>query len=256
MNTRVRLFFLAGFLAIMSACRLQAADGGVIADEPVSGEELAARLRSLRPAKKSEIAGILKIRAGSARTEVPFNLRIEPSADDWKTTYAIDGTANTAAETFVVVHRASGSNEYFFARAARLGEKPGDPQPITATETAVPLAGSDFWLGDLALDFLRWPQQRKLKGEMRLGQPCYVLESINPTRRDVVRVKSWIVKEAEAPAILVAEAYDARGKQVKEFTISGGGLRKVNGQYQLEEMKIRNYRTGSQTTLKFNLPPD
>ncbi|MBC8001400.1 MAG: outer membrane lipoprotein-sorting protein [Opitutaceae bacterium] len=252
MNPKVRFFVLAGFLTLAIVTAVSAADG----DEPASGEDLAARLRSLQPAKMSEITGILKIRAGAVRKEVPFLLRIEPSSNDWKTTYEIAGTADTAAEKFVVIHRASGSNDYFFAKAARSGDQIGALQPMAAEQTAVPLAGSDFWLGDLALDFLRWPQQRKLKGEMRLGQPCYVLESVNPAAKEVVKVKSWIVKEAEAPAILVAEAYDAKGKQVKEFTISGGGLRKVNGQYQLEEMKIRNYKTGSQTTLKFNLPGD
>ena len=252
MNRRLRFFVLAGFLTVAFVGALWAAD----IDEPASGEELAARLRSLQPAKMSEITGTLKIRAGSVRKDVPFLLRIEPSANDWKTTYEIPGTVDTVAETFVVIHRASGSNDYFFARAPHSGDKVGDLQPMAAEQTAIPLAGSDFWLGDLALDFLRWPQQRKLKGEMRLGQPCYVLESANPVAKEVVRVKSWIAKEAEAPAILVAEAFDAKGKQVKEFTISGGGLRKVNGQYQLEEMKIRNYKTGSQTILKFNLPSD
>ena len=254
MNSRVRLFVLVAFLGMVFAGPLRAAEGGAVGDEPATGDELAARLCSVQPAKMSEVTGKLKIRAGSVRKEVPFLLRIEPIATDWRTTYEIAGTTDTSAEKFVVIHRASGSNDYFFARAARPGDKVGDLQRMTAAETAVPLAGSDFWLGDLALDFLRWPQQRKLKGEMRLGQPCYVLESLNPDARDVVRVKSWIMKEAEAPAIMVAEAYDNRGKQVKEFTISASGLRKVNGQYQLEDMKMRNYKTGSETTLKFDLP--
>ena len=71
MNRRLRFFVLAGFLTVAFVGTLWAAD----IDEPASGEELAARLRSLAPAKMSEITGTLKIRAGSVRKEVPFLLR-------------------------------------------------------------------------------------------------------------------------------------------------------------------------------------
>ena len=44
-----------------------------------------------------------------------------------------------------------------------------------------PFAGSDFWaLADLGLEFLYWPEQRLIKKEIRRGQSCDVLESINP----------------------------------------------------------------------------
>jgi hypothetical protein len=59
------------------------------------------------------------------------------------------------------------------------------------------------------------------------------------------------VRDAGQAAIVLAEAYDAKGKLVKEFEPKG--IAKVNGQWQLEEMEIYNARTGSRTSIKFKL---
>ena len=56
---------------------------------------------------------------------------------------------------------------------------------------------------------------------------------------------------ARAAASFEAEAYDAKGKLLKEFDVKS--LKKVNGQWQVEEMEICNVQTGSRTRLEFDL---
>jgi len=122
---------------------------------------------------------------------------------------------------------------------------------MTGKETMVSFAGSDFLAADLGLEFLHWPKQRVLKKEMRRSQFCNVLESLNPTPspKGYKRVLSWI--DPENGAIVHAEAYDERNDVLKKFDPTE--LKKVNGQYQLEEMEIRNLKTDSRTVVKFNL---
>ncbi len=118
------------------------------------------------------------------------------------------------------------------------------------TQTLPPFAGSDFWLGDLGLEFFHWPEQKILKHEMRRGRSCQVLESTNPnpSPNGYSRVVSWI--DNETLGIVQAEAYDAKGKLLKEFYPKS--FKKVNGQWELQEMEIRNDQTGSRTRLEFN----
>ena len=122
-----------------------------------------------------------------------------------------------------------------------------------------PFAGSDFWLADLGLEFLHWPGQRLLKKELRSSQSCYVLESKNPapTTNGYSRIVSWLdidsVRDAGQAAIIHADAYDAHGKLLKMFDPKK--LKKVNGQYQLQEMEIRNEQTRSHTRIEFKFDP-
>ena len=116
-----------------------------------------------------------------------------------------------------------------------------------------PFAGSDFWVADLGLEFLHWPQQRILKKQMRKGLSCDVLQSVNPqsSPHGYSRVVSWIaINRPEDIVIVHAEAYDSRNKLLKEFDPKK--VEKVNGVWQLEEMEIRNRETGSRTKIEFN----
>lgn len=89
---------------------------------------------------------------------------------------------------------------------------------------------------------------------MRRGKSCHVLESQRPESwtNGYARVVSWI--HTESGAIVQAEAYDARGKLLKEFRPTA--VEKVNGAWQLKEMEIENVQTGSRTTLVFDLQPE
>jgi hypothetical protein len=121
----------------------------------------------------------------------------------------------------------------------------------SGTQWTHPFPGSDFWAVDLGLEFFHWPQQKLLKKVVRSSRGCSVLESMNPdpATNGYSRVVSWI--DSESGGIIHAEAYDAKGKLLKEYDTKK--LRKVNGQWQLEEMEIRNVQTGSRTRLEFDL---
>ncbi len=118
----------------------------------------------------------------------------------------------------------------------------------------MPFAGSDFWAEDLALEFYHWPDQNIIKKEFKGGRGCMVLESINPNPSPggYSRVDSWI--DEESLGIVHAEAFDSGGKLLKEFDPKL--LKKVNGQWDLQKMEIRNVRIGSRTWIEFNLKPD
>ena len=60
---------------------------------------------------------------------------------------------------------------------------------------------------------------------------------------------SWI--DNESGGIVHAEAYDVNGKLLKEFDPKS--FKKVNGQWELQDMEIRNVQTGSRTRLEFDL---
>ena len=108
-------------------------------------------------------------------------------------------------------------------------------------------AETDFALLDLDLEFFRWPTQILVTREMRKGKGCDVLES-RPERTNLYsRVISWIDQETLGP--LMAEAYDADGKLLKQFEVSGVKL--VAGQWRVREMELRNRQTKSKTRLRF-----
>ena len=126
----------------------------------------------------------------------------------------------------------------------------GGPKNLTGVGTEVPLAGSDFWLSELGLEFYHWPRQNQLKTAMRRGQPCYVLESVNPDAKPggAARVKTYIDTESGQP--ILAEAFGTNEKLLKEFSL--GSIIKVNGRWQPKNLEISNPQKKSRTTLEFN----
>jgi hypothetical protein len=125
---------------------------------------------------------------------------------------------------------------------------------LASTNLSFPFAGSDFWIGDLGLEFLHWPGQKILRGDTAAGRLCKVLESANPnpSTNGYSRVLCWI--DNEALGIVEAKAYDAQNKLLKEFYPKN--IKKVNGQWQVGSMEIDNVQTRSRTWLKFDLKPD
>jgi hypothetical protein len=242
-------FFLPFFTLV--AAPLKSAIGPATPEEVAAGHALAERLRSAVPEENSEARGKLIIKAQGAQREIPIVCRVIVNPADWETDYETAATSESGAERLVVLHSTNGPNQYLYARAASPSAALPNLAPVPTAEAAIPLGGSDFSLADLGLEFLHWPVQRELKGEMRLGEPCYVLESSDPHGGEIVRVRSDIDKEFGAP--LIADAYDAQGSLVKEYSLHGSSFKKVNGRWQLEKMEIRNKKTGSHTELKFDL---
>jgi hypothetical protein len=236
-----------------------------ILDPEKSGAELAARLRSaLPPEPADEFKGNLIIVTRDDKvTTLPIISVINPAdSNHWAVSYWALTPDSRLYEELVIDHTSGRSNKYriYFEtnhpatttnRLTLDKSKLKCVELLSGDQLTRPFAGSDFWLCDLGLEFLHWPQQRVLKHEMRRSRSCWMLESVTPTPAPggYARVLSWI--DVEYEGILFAEAYDRAGNKMKDFKL--GAFRKVDGSPKLESMKIRNLRTGSESELKFDL---
>ncbi len=217
------------------------------------GQALAAELRLARPTENLEVKGLLKIRdADGKRSKVPFHYRFINGEKGWENIYETEAGGQAPSERLVVLHQEDRPNRYLHSRPGNTHNPPADAAALSGDKAMIPFAKSDFWLADLGLEFLHWPEQRLVEDariKMRKGRPCKVLESINP-RPDAAgytRVRSWIDAEKRQP--ILAEAYGPDNKLIKEFEI--GSVTKVNGQWELKNMEMRNTRADSQTVLEF-----
>ena len=213
------------------------------------GQALAAELRAIAPAENFEIKGALKIRDGNGkRTSIPFRYQIIVGAEGWQSVYETQSAGRAPAEKLVVVHSDQRPNRYLHS-----GDSATGPVSLAGDQAMVAFANSDFWLADLGLEFLQWPEQRTVeeaKIKMRKSRPCKVLESTNPSpgAQGYTRVRSWI--DSENHAVILAEAYGPDGKLIKEFEV--GGVTKVNGRYEPKDVEMRDAKTDSKTVLEFH----
>jgi len=240
-HVRVGAWLLASLLAVLA--------GAAEATTPaLEGQALAAELRLQRPSDNLDTSGVLHTRDANGKWSPAVTVRFttQMGADSWQSIYEARDAHSNATETLIVTHAPPRPNSYVYLRAAG-----GSSGKLNSSETALPFAGSEFWLCDLGLDFFDWPQQRIAKREMRKGRSCRVLESVNPDPKNGTygRVLSWI--DVEHKKLVRAEAYDVAGNLVKEFSI--GSVKKVGGYWQLKSMEIRNARTDARTRLEFDL---
>jgi hypothetical protein len=244
---------------ILLCCFVATAAERPSADQIAEGQKLSQQLRqALPPEGESEVHGTLII-SHDGKRHVPVVCRTIVRGGVWQTIYESKGSDGIPAERLVITRSPGGRNQYAFSRAASVGAPAPEPKPISTEQAYVPFAQSDFWLSDLGMEFIFWPQQARLKGQLRLSRDCYVLQSENQSAPQIIRIKSFIDKESVSQGtagILVAEGFDARNKLVKEFSLHGSSFKKVNGQLKLERMEIRNAKSRSQTVLKFDLPKE
>jgi hypothetical protein len=207
------------------------------------GQRVVEELLSQVPVKDSTVTGVLKTRGPKGkRMDIPVRCRIVVSNDNWQTVYETLPNTNSLTDVFSFTRPMDGITNAYELNGAR----------VNGSETFEPFAGSDFWLVDLGLEFLRWPQQRLLKKELRKGQSCYVLESANPGDTGYQRVVSWI--DIDTGGVIYAEAYDRKNRRIKEFDVKR--VKKVNGIWQLQEVQMRNLQNDSRTNLEFDLIPE
>jgi hypothetical protein len=208
-------------------------------------------LLTQKPQANATNTGVVRIRnAQDEERQIPIKFEIYTTPSNWISVYQAFPADGFAGEKLTVIHDGVGPNQYYLSLGAgtAAAAKPGR---LSAGQVMVPFAGSDFWVADLGLEFLHWPNQKVLRREMRHGQPCAVLESINPSpaHGSYARVVSWV--DTDNGGMLHADAYDDKGQRMKEFDPTG--LKKVNGHRQLEEMEMRNLKAGSHTWIKFDL---
>ncbi|HTD65687.1 MAG TPA: outer membrane lipoprotein-sorting protein, partial [Candidatus Limnocylindria bacterium] len=177
--------------------------------------------------------------------EVPLRSAIKVGASDWTWRYDARPT-NAPEEHLTIRHSSERPSDYEWRRGEQVMKLSGD----RATNN---FAGSDFAPLDLGLEFFHWPTQLLVAREMRKGRGCDVLESRPAQASLYSRVVSWVDQESRQqgqPGLLMAEAYDNQGRLLKEFEITG--FKKIEGQYQVSEMEIRNRQTKTRTRLQFD----
>jgi hypothetical protein len=231
-----------------------------LSEAEIQGRQLAQQILGQKPTDDLTNKGTLEIRDGGGnRFQVPVMCKTIVTAATWRSLYEANLTNRTVI--LLVIHAVDQPNAYFYdtnytGQVPILGDIPRlghlfQSHQISGVTLMSPFTGSDFWIADLGLEFFHWPEQTILKHEMRRGRSCRVLESTNPdpSPNGYSRVVSWI--DNETLGIVQAEAYDAKGELLKEFYPKS--FKKVNGQWELQEMEIRNDQTGSRTRLEFDL---
>jgi hypothetical protein len=216
----------------------------------IQGRDLARQLLEQRPATNFTQTGVLNIHD-------PVKCEVIVTATNWLNRYeAKFGTNITDVTKLVVTHCDEEPNRYLLFENEETTRVSGSASihigmGVNGNRTMIPFAGSDFWLADLGLEFFHWPEQKLLKKEVKRSRGCTVLESTNPnpSTNGYARVVSWI--DNESSGIVQAEAYDFKNKLLKEFAPKS--FKKMNGQWELQEMEIRNVQTGSRTRLEFDL---
>jgi hypothetical protein len=247
------------FLSAVAALTLLATIGAAaqttntLSNAEIQGRQLAQKLLAQQPTESFTNAGVLQIRnAGGNQDKVYVSFLLSVNTTNWESSYLVPTADKRGVERLVVSHRLNQPNQYFYGRTFWPEQSLLAMVEITPTEAATKaLAGSDFSLSDLGLEFLHWPGQKILRGDTARGRLCKVLESTNPnpSTNSYSRVLSWI--DNESLGIVEAKAYDASGKLLKEFYPKD--IKKVDGQWQVGSMEIDNIQTGSRTRLEFDL---
>jgi hypothetical protein len=227
--------------------------------DPVLAEQearaLVAELLAQKPEQNTTNTGQVRIRdaAGKERA-IPVRFEITATPTNWVSVYeTLMPAGGPDREKLTVIHAPGQPNQYQLVSSAGAGATNAAPKQLTPDQTMIPFAGSDFWVADLGLEFLHWPKQKLLlKNDPRHSKACRKLESINPApgAGGYARVVSWVIIESPH-GIVHADAYNAKGELLKRF--DPANVEKIQGEYQLEEIEMRNSTTGSRTWIKFNL---
>ena len=114
-----------------------------------------------------------------------------------------------------------------------------------------PFADSDFWMADLGLEMLRWPHQNVIKRESRRRELCSVLVSrpAKAAQGGYSKVVSWV--DEDSMGIIRAELFDGEGRLLKVFEPKS--FKKVDGQWHVNEMEMRNEQANTRTSNNIDL---
>jgi hypothetical protein len=222
--------------------------GRALAEEILAGRPADA-LAGPRTGESFSQTGALQIRPKSGeRLSLPFTVRVATTPTNWWTCYEV--TNAPAGDTRLeIIQNPKSTNQYRLTQAPAGGLASAKARVISGDETMTPFAGSDFWIADLGLEFLHWPDQRVIGEEKRRSRDCQVLESRPPALKSGSYGRVLTYVDIESGGIILVEAYGANSRLLKAFAPKAP--KKVNDQWELQKMSIRNEQTGSQTMLDF-----
>ena len=239
--------FILTAVLLLKAIDARAQTTNSLSDAEIQGQALAQKILQQWPAENVTNAGVLQIRdKDGKRSTLPLKVEVTVTETNWSSRYeAMPGSNSTDVTSLIVTHSLIGPNQYLaFENGKETSAGPGN-------RTMIPFAGSEFYLGDLGLEFFHWPGQKVLRREVHRSCGCTVLESTNPepAADAYSKVVAWI--DNDSLGIVEAYAYDAKGKRWKDFEPKD--LKKIHGQYQVQTMFMENVQTGARTRMEFNL---
>ena len=217
-------------------------------DDAVAGKSLAVELSTTRPTSDTLFRGTLHVRhRDRSVTRIPITTRLVLEGESWATFYEV--TTTNQQETLVVRHRTGGAAEYLHGSRLLTATNEMILASLPAEKLWTPFASSDFAPGDLGMEFLRWPRQVLLRNETRKNTQCHVLESRPAGPTAYTRVVCWV--DIESHGVVMAEAYGPQNQRLKEFEVNS--FKKIDGQWQLQEMEMRSGPERSRTLFQFDL---
>lgn len=241
----MKTFLSILFLTISTFAQGTKSQPATAPDEKIDAAALIREVLGSAPKSHRQMMGLLKIRGedGSLR-EVPLKWMLRVVGEEWHDIYQTPDKGPIPPQALIVMHRQGALNRYEY-------QIEGKAVPNISTNLYQRFATSDFWLADLGLEFLHWPNPKHVKTEMRKHRPCYVIETVNPNPGNggYARVLAWI--DTEYGGLIRAEGYTQDKKLLKEFQLAG--FTKVDGRWQVKAMTIRNELTDTNTRLEFDL---
>jgi len=223
------------------------------ADPIREGQALAKELRLVQLGIPGPITATFKIRKrDGTRVEHDVQKHTEQFENGWRDLFQISKGSTAESEWLWIKHSAGASPSYKLAVSRQLPTAPDAFRNLNSEQAMASIGESDFWIVDLGLDFLHWPDQRIFQSKIkrRKGVACRLLESSRPTRSlsGYYRVRSWI--SIENGGIVYAEAFDINDRKIKVFEVAG--VEKIEGVWYLKGLRIRNLRDKSMTVLEFD----
>lgn len=212
----------------------------------VQGRDWALRLRTVAPEQGSTNQAVLRIRGRDGRRQVPVTVITQPGKPEWTVSYLTGGDGGKGPRESSRIRYHEQGPPRFEARV----DEPGKARVFEGTEAADrPVAGSDFLLKELGMEFLHWPEQRIRGRELSNGRWCQVLESVSVRPDGPASVRSWI--DEKLGVILSAEVYDARHVRLKQFSITQ--FREQADRWTCSVSMVDDQR-GTKTELSFDGP--
>ena len=212
------------------------------ADSLPDGQDLARSIRDAIPTESASLEATMEVTLRDRkRIKTPLTIQTKPLGQaDCLMTYETKPSEGNG-EYWIVRRILAKRNEYRVDKEAKRLAKREDFE--------IGLARSSFTLSDLGLEFLHWPKQKTIRKQRRKSRSCHVLESSRSDSEGTLRVLSWV--DIKSGGILAADFYSADGKVRKRFSVKG--LTKKDGQWQVDEMEMRDVaeRTRSRLRLHF-----
>ena len=225
-------------VASVSACLLLGA-AAMAADTP-DAAAIMKRVLMNRPAISLWLEAELNIqRRGGDSYDLHIFLNGDPKR--LRTVYRVTDPEETAGMTVLMIE---GGDTWVCDKGKT------EPRKLAPVERATPFLGGDFGYEDLELAFLRWPNHKFVRESRRLGFDCWVIESTPDADApsQYRRVLMWVDKHYMA--VVVAEAYDAKNKLLKNFEVKS--VRKLDdkGHYIVGQIALENVQKKSRTVLR------